>query len=310
MKRAYRVLSRILPWLVVGAVAVFFWRTIANNLDSLRDVSIRIDAWLVGSVVIFTLAVVVSGILWGRILSRLAARRISVADAVRIHCASWVLKYIPGQVGAILNKLAWGTKVGISRKTVSNSFIYDNVLMVIASVVLSLPVLFMFQDVLGDNISLFLPLLMVVPMLIIFWPGVFNRILNRLLALAKRDPFLDTDFLPPGRLVQFQIGYLLPRLLNGVGFVFIVHSTVGVQPEWVVGLAATYILASIVGMLAFFVPGGIGVREAVAVALLSIYMPAAQAIVVTLIARLCATVSDALVALVYFVLNKGRLRQQ
>jgi uncharacterized membrane protein YbhN (UPF0104 family) len=52
------------------------------------------------------------------------------------------------------------------------------------------------------------------------------------------------------------------------------------------------------------------VREAVAVALLSAYIPVAQAIVVTLVARLCATVSDALVALIYLVLNKGRLKQQ
>jgi uncharacterized membrane protein YbhN (UPF0104 family) len=85
---------------------------------------------------------------------------------------------------------------------------------------------------------------------------------------------------------------------------------VGMRPEWVFGVAATYILASIIGMLAIFVPGGLGVREAVAVALLSAYIPVAQAIVVTLVARLCATVSDALVALIYLVLNKGRLKQQ
>lgn len=310
MKRFLRIAARILPWVVIGAVAIFFWRAITSNLDSLRDVEIAVDGWLVGSIVLFTLAVVVSGMLWGRMLTDLSGKRVSIADSVRIHCASWVLKYIPGQVGSYLNKIAWAGKAGLSKKTVTNSFIYENVLMVIASLILSLPVVLMFRDVVDANLGLFVPVLAAIPMLVIFWPGAFNRMLNLLLGLMKKEPFRDSDFMSPLRLGGYQLGYLLPRLLNGVGFVLVAHSMVGVEPEWWVGMAATYILASIIGMLAIFVPGGLGVREAVAVALLSVYLPVAQAIVVTLVARLCATISDALVALVYFVLNKGRLRQQ
>jgi len=310
LKKALKLASKILPWVIIIAIALLFWRALSNNIEALRDVDLHLDWWLVGGTVLFTLAVVVSGLLWGRLLAYMSGTKVSISDAVRIHAASWVLKYIPGQVGSVLNKIAWGNKVGLSKKTVTNSVIYENVLMVIASVLLSIPVVFMFSEELSSNASLFLPLLVVVPMLIIFFPKAFYWLLNKALALVKRKPFAASDVIRPLPLVGFQLGYLIPRILNGIGFVFIVESMVGMRPEWVFGVAATYILASIIGMLAIFVPGGLGVREAVAVALLSAYIPVAQAIVVTLVARLCATVSDALVALIYFVLNKGRLKQQ
>lgn len=300
---------QILSWAVIAAIAILFWRALSNNIESLRGIDLRLDWWLVGGTILLTLAVVVSGLLWGRMLSSLARRPVSVADSIRIHCASWVLKYIPGQVGSLLNKMAWAHKNGVSKKTVTNSFIYENVLMVIASFILSIPVVFMFGDAVSSNITLFLPLLLVAPMLIIFFPKAFYWVLNKGLALVKKEPFAPSDVMPPLQLAGYQVGYLVPRLFNAVGFVLISNSIVDVRPEWIVGMGATYILASIIGLLAIFVPGGLGVREAVIVALLSAYLPVAQAIVVSLVARLCATISDALVALVYFILNKGRLKQ-
>ncbi len=127
--------------------------------------------------------------------------------------------------------------------------------------------------------------------------------------LTKRKPFSHADFLTTKTLALYQAGYLIPRLLNGIGFVFIVGSLVPVDSSMYIGLAATYILASIVGLLAVFVPGGLGVREAVIVAFLSVYIPVEQAIVIALITRVYATISDLGVAGIYLILNKGRITQ-
>ena len=51
--------------------------------------------------------------------------------------------------------------------------------------------------------------------------------------------------------------------------------------------AAAYVLAGAIGILAIFVPSGIGVREAIIVLVLSQYIPVAQAIVISLIAVCC-----------------------
>lgn len=309
MNQAKRIALTLLPWVVIGAIAVFFYRTLADSWSRLDGLSLSIDGWIVLGVTSFTLAIIVSGVLWGRLLSKLSGQAVSLRDAIRIHCASWLLKYVPGQVGSYLNKIAWGKKVGISKKTISTSFIYENVLMVFAGFLLSAPIFLIFRDQLNGDLSMLLPLLVLVPMVVVMSKPVFYRLLNSIFVKMKKKPFKTSDFLSTGALFRYQLGYLLPRLLNGLGFVFITVSILPVESHMYVGLAATYILASIIGLLAIFVPGGIGVREAVIVLFLSVYFPTEQAIIVSLVARLYATVSDAGVAIVYFILNKGRIKQ-
>lgn len=309
MKQLKSTGIKLLPWFVVLAIGGLFYRALAENMHKLEGIDLSLDAWAVMGTISFTLAVVVSGIIWGHLLTRLSGKRVSIADAVRIHSASWLLKYIPGQVGSFINKVSWGAKRNISKKAVSTSFIYENVLMVIAGVTLSLPVFLLFVDVLGDNLSLFIPVLMVIPMAIVLSRKLFYNLLNTLFKFMRQKPFLRSDFLTGNVLIKYQASYLVPRLLNGIGFVLIVQSVVAVSPSMYIGLAATYILASIVGLLAIFVPGGLGVREAVIVAFISVYFPVEQAIIIALVTRLYATISDLGVALIYFVLNKGKIRQ-
>ena len=124
MKLSLRLLRMTLPWIVVGSVGYFFYQALANSQEQLRDLTIGLNGVSFLSILAFTLAVIVSGLLWGRLLSLLARTPVAQSDAVRIHSASWLLKYIPGQVGSYLNKIAWAHSRGISKKTTSTTFIY------------------------------------------------------------------------------------------------------------------------------------------------------------------------------------------
>lgn len=305
-----RVIRASLPLAVVAVVAYFFAVSLQRNWHNLDGVSLRPNAYTVLAVFFLVLAVVVSGLLWGKILEHISDRTVHVSDAVRIHCASWLLKYVPGQAGSILNKLAWGKKHHFSKKTILNSFIYENVLMVLAGALLSLPVVLIFQEQIGSNVSLFLPVLVIVPMLVVTYKSVFYRLFNFLFRIIKRKPFAESDFLSTPKLLRLLIGYLLPRIFNGIGFALIALSFTVVEPSMYIGLGASYILAGIVGMLAVFVPSGLGVREAVIVLFASQYFGTEQAIVLALLARFYATIADIGVFSIYLALNKGKLKQQ
>jgi glycosyltransferase 2 family protein len=310
MMYAKKTFSRLLPIAIVAAVGWFFYRTLSENWDKLDGVDLSLGTSSFIGAILFTAAVVVSGYLWGKMLEVLSGNSIKVSDAIRIHAASWLLKYVPGQIGSYLNKLAWGTKNGFSKKTVSTSFIYENVLMVIAGLTLSVPAFLIFRQSFESNIFLFLPALMIIPMVVVLSRQHFYKLLNTIFRLLNKKPFRESDFLAGHSLFRFFVGYFVPRLLNGIGFVLIVQSILPVNPSMYIGLGATYILGSIVGLLAFFVPGGLGVREAVIVAFLSVYFPVEQAIIVALITRVYATISDVGVAFVYIVLNRGKIIQQ
>lgn len=304
-----KLLKRILPWIVVAVVGWFFYTALRDNWEALEGVSIWPNWQILVAIVLFTLAVVVSGWLWGGLLGELSGQKIASRDSVRIHCASWLLKYVPGQVGSLLNKLAWGHAKGISKKKITTSFLYENILMLLAGIALGVPVIVIFADEVGANLSLFVPLLVALVFVPVLSRKIFFTLTNRAFKLIGKKGFAREDMLTGSRLLRYQAGYLLPRLLNGVGFVFIAASMLEVTPDMWIGLGATYILAGMVGLLAIFVPGGIGVREAVIVAFVSVYFPLEQAIIVSLVARLWATVSDLGVAGIYLILNKGRLRQ-
>lgn len=96
----------------------------------------------------------------------------------------------------------------------------------------------------------------------------------------------------------------MPRVLIGAGFVFIAMSVVDVDPSMYLGLGATYILAGIIGILALFVPSGIGVREGVIILFASAYFPVETATLIALLARFYATVADVILALLYGILSR------
>lgn len=304
-----RQIRTVLAWAVVAFVAYMFARSLINNWSNIQTIGFSFNGYSLISLALFVLAVLSSGILWGQILRRLGIT-ISNKEAMRVHTSSWLLKYVPGQAGSFINKLAWGTKNGHSKKVTSISFIYENVFLLIASLALSIPIIVLsFKDV-SNNSSMFLPLLLgllVLPALNkkVFY-GVFNYIFKRF-----RNQTIDSEyFFGTKDLVEFFVKFLIPRIITGIGFVFVAASFLNVTPDMYVGLGSAYILAGIVGILAIFVPSGLGVREAVIVLLVSKYFSTETAIALSLIARLYSTIADGLLALIYVGLTgKDKLKK-
>lgn len=297
---------------VLAVVAWFFGRGLADNWDAVREIDVRVNGWTVAAVVLFAAAVVLSGLLWGAVLEHLGGVHVGRLEAVRVQCASWLLKYIPGQVGSVANKVVWGAGRGISRTLVVITFVYENVFLLIGSIVPAVVVLAFadaFTDPSADLVQALLPaLLAVVPLLLVMDRRVFRWGLNLVAKRALKRDVPHEYFLSPGRSLRYQLEFLLPRVLNGLGFVLIAVSFLDVPASAYLPLAAAYVLAGAVGIMAVFVPSGLGVREGVVVLLASRYMPVEQAIVLSLVARLLSTVGDGVVALVYAALKARSLR--
>ena len=145
---------------------------------------------------------------------------------------------------------------------------------------------------------------MLIPIAAIACKPVFHKIVSiparRLLKQGVPEEFFPGHRPDPAlRGVEF----LGPRILNGIGFVLIAATVVVVTPaEWL-PFAAAYVLAGAIGILAFFVPSGLGVREAVIVLILSQYIATADAVVISLLARLLSTLGDGVIALIYLGLR-------
>ncbi|WP_395244787.1 lysylphosphatidylglycerol synthase domain-containing protein [Agromyces sp. MMS24-K17] len=303
-RRWPRVLRSVVAIVVIGAVGCFFVITLIRNWDQVAAQHLEFSWWWLVAGVLFAAAVPLTGYLWGRILRTLSPdAEVSLAEAVAVQCASWLLKYIPGQVGSVVNKVIWAGKKQISRVLVVITFVYENVFLQIVSIVPSLVVLAfaLGPETLGANApTILLPTLIILPLAAFVYRPVFHRVMSVLLRRAlKQEVPPEEYFLRTPKVVGFLFEFLGPRVLNGVGFVLIAATVTDVEPSDWLPLASAYVLAGAIGILAVFVPSGLGVREGVVVLLLGFFMPVTAAIVVSLLARLISTASDGIVALLY-----------
>ncbi len=305
---AKRALRWIVTALVLGVVGWLFARSLIANWDQVRQQNIGFSWWWVLATVVFALAVAVTGSAWGRIVRWLdPSAQILAREAVAVQCLSWVLKYIPGQVGSVTNKVLWAGRKGISRTLVVISFLYENVFLQIASIVPAAVILLISlgPGIFGANASLLLaPLLVLIPAGMVLHAPTFRAIVGLPARKLLKREVPREYFLTAGQSAWSALEFVLPRIVNGIGFVIIAQTVSDITPAHWLPFAAAYALAGAIGILAILVPSGLGVREAVIVLILSQYIPPAEAIIISLLARLLATIGDAIVALIYLVIRQ------
>ena len=296
--------------LVIVGIAIGFSGVLATAWHDLKDRTVPLSSNFVLAWLIFGMAVFVSGLLWGRLLSDLQQRRVPALAAGAAHCVAWLLKYIPGQVSALVYKIAWGRTRRISPGNVTLSFVYENIFLQMASFVPGLVILAFyasFEDFGGDSRRTIL-VAGAAALGIMLIAVLLGPTLRFGFARIGRSRGIQSEL--PGLLnfaasLRYAVWFVMPRVLNGAGFVLVAAAITPVTPgDWAL-LGAIYVVAGAIGILAVFVPSGLGVREGVIVVLASPIIGASAAIFAAILARLIATAADALVALVAaFVLWK------
>lgn len=305
--------KRLIRWgvtvAVIAVVGYFFARALIDNWGEIEANQLTFSWLWVVAIVLFAIAVPLTGIAWAQIVRTLDPRaEVSAAEAVAVQCLSWLLKYIPGQVGSVANKVVWAGKKTISRTLIVISFVYENVFLQIASIVPAVVILFLSlgPQIFGDNVTLLvLPLLVLIPLGLVLYRPVFHAIVRIPARRVLKQDVPREYFLSSGASALAMMVFLGPRILNGIGFVVLAASVVEVTPTQWLPFAAAYVLAGAIGILAVFVPSGLGVREAVIVVILSQYIPTPEAIIISLLARLLSTLADAVIALIYIGVRRS-----
>ncbi|WP_181918983.1 lysylphosphatidylglycerol synthase domain-containing protein [Wenzhouxiangella sediminis] len=298
--RAWRWIRRSLTAVSLGAVGYFFAIALAEHLQATEGACLTPDPLTAVAVACFALAVAVSALLWRSILNRSArAESLGRLDAVEVYIAAWLLKYLPGKAWSYAYRAATARARGIELATLLNSFALETLFLLLASTVPAIPIVL--AVALTDSaisIQMLSPLLLLLPVLALLHRPTTER-LTEFLYRFLRQPKPPKSARMSGRfLAKMQAGYLVPRVLNGVAFVLITHSLYGVTVDMWAPLVAFYMLAGILGSLAFFAPSGIGVREGVLVGLCIHYFNLEQAALLAIITRIYNLLADLALAAV------------
>jgi hypothetical protein len=233
-----------------------------------------------------------SAYLWGMILQTLG-ETITNSDARKIWIASLVLKYLPGKIWNSASRLYVAKKrynIRIARTTMG---IYlEIILNHSASFVIVGCAAIRYSDMFGfENY----PILFLLPgfVLISLYPPFIQKIFGMILKLLKREEItIEATYF---QMVKLLIYYFLRWIVLGITLFGFARSIVPIPIGnffYLLGAGAFSVSA---GVLTFIMPGGIGVREALLILLLSKIMPRVDALIISIISRIGQIIAEIII---------------
>ena len=218
------------------------------------------------------------------------------AELYLVYAKSWLGRYIPGSVTWVIGKVVFAAKLGISKSRLTVSSFLEAVLQLLT--VLLTATLLLVADPrtfeFAGNWVWFLLAAAVIGLVFVL-PPVFKAWASIAYKLIRKSE-LDAQLVPSSQaLVSGFLLFGLSSLLSGLALFFVAMAVVpNLGFENMLFILAASNLASAISMVAVFAPAGIGVREAVQIAALSVVMSPAEALVVAISMRLVSLVWDLL----------------
>ncbi len=292
--------------LIIGGLFYFIFSSLAKNWQELKAYHLSL-AWrpLLWSYVAFLAYLVDRALIWDWM-----TRKFGCAIPRRRAVVAWFYsllgKYLPGKVFLLAGRLHFYHQEGRPALRVSICFMLETICVLMATVlVLLLAPLFADLPLLRGYRAAALVLLAL--FLVALRPRHMELLANPLLKLVHRPaislPFRYLDVL------SIVAVFTANWTLLGLGFFLFVSALYPVDARYLLYLAGSFALASTIGILALFVPAGLGVREAVLMVALRPIMPEALAAAVTLASRVWMTLGELLaVGMVALVLPRREPR--
>ncbi|KGF71830.1 hypothetical protein DO97_14860 [Neosynechococcus sphagnicola sy1] len=275
MKQLWISLKPYLRWAILGGTLFFVAKVLKDNWQEVAATRLDPGGWifLIAALVVTLAAHTWAGCVWGWILRDLY-QSVRTPWAIRVYLKTNIAKYLPGNVWHYYGRIAAAKTIGISLSTAALSVLLEPLLMAAAALLLILvgsqQSWTKMQGVL-HGLSI-VGVVGLVSGLVVIHPRVLNplmRFWSRLKAKATHGFPADasTSYIRCYPLKPL-MGELVFLSLRGAGFFCTLLAFSVIQPSQVILVLTTFSLAWFLGLVLPGAPGGIGVFEAAAIALL------------------------------------------
>lgn len=275
---------RIAGLLITAAIFVWIARPIVRDWDHFRARvwQIHWERMLLASVMFALFLFVFRALSWRRILIGFG-HRVPIAPATRVWSTSELARYLPGVIWQVVGRAYLIKPYGVSGSICSTSQILELILFLLANVLVAITCLLWngfkhLQHVPASSgalgtarLWLIVAMALVPVLLLLLHPRVFYGTANRILRRVGKPPVKER--LGFGTLAGLLLWVTLGLLFQSLAIWVLAEAPLGLQftKWWVV--AGAYCLAWCAGFLAFWAPGGIGVRELVFITAMEFMLP-------------------------------------
>ncbi|MDX2240585.1 MAG: lysylphosphatidylglycerol synthase domain-containing protein [Leptolyngbyaceae cyanobacterium bins.302] len=295
MKSVLARLKPLLRWFILGAVVVFLLQVLRKNWQEATTIRIDAAGWAALVIALGTtlLAHICAGWVWSRMLRHDFHQAVSATQLIQAYLQTNIAKYLPGNIWHYYGRVAAATQAGATLETATVSVLVEPLLMAASALLVALISGQTIAAHFGWMVLVFLWLILLVTLAAV-QPRVLNPLLQRL-AKAKQK---NSTAIVPSRLDHYPFRALLGNLtflwLRGIGFLFAFLAISPFDLTQVPLLLSGFSLAWLLGLIVPGAPGGLGVFEATAIALLEPLHPPAKLLAVVACYRLVSSLAEAL----------------
>jgi uncharacterized membrane protein YbhN (UPF0104 family) len=285
--RRRRIVLRLVQAAIVAATVYFLAAYLARSWSSIEDFDWTFHAgWLLASGLAFLVYYLAQAVFWWLLLHGCGAHS-PFLPAASVWGKSILARYVPGNVFMFVGRAWMSHSQGLAVERVTAAMVYEQALGVCGAL-LAVAVLFPFWEYRPGVTALSL---LAIPVLVaLMHPCAFRSVAGWALRLARRPPLEVT--LPFGTVLTMLLLFAVDWFVAGLGAWLLARAITGLGVEALPLVIVAYALAYVAGMVAFFIPSGIGVREAVLTASLSKELPGGVALTWALLLRLWVTVVE------------------
>ena len=266
---------RIASTLLMAVIFIWMFRKIAHHWEDVRGRAGAVSwpTFFVAAAMFAVFLFVFRAMQWRRILKGFG-HTVPVAPAVRIWSTSELARYVPGVILQVAGRAFLVAPYGVGKTICAASQILELIIFLLANILVGVGCLiaFGYRHLHGDARFWIFPMILLIPLLAgLAHPWVFFGITDRVMRRLKKPPLT-------ARLSAFELTKLLAWSLLGLGWqsvaIFLIVATpLGLHWNKFYVVAGTYCLAWSAGFVSILNPGGLGVREAVFIAVMTYAMP-------------------------------------
>ncbi len=281
------VLPTVIRFVLLALVIGFAFAYLARQWGAVSTAVARLSpVALAGSMLFLVLGLVAATVAWVALLNGLGSH-VPPLRAAQISLVGALGKYLPGSLWAYLMQMELGRAHGVSRSRVLITTLYAAGVGVVASLLLgglALP------TILAGRTEL-LWLFVLLPIgLIGLHPTVMTWLASTVLRIAKRPPLEEAISL---RTVLVAMAWtLLAYAFYGAHLWLLARALVPADLPLLLLLTGSIALGFSASLFAFFLPSGVGVREALLIGAMSLVMSEAEGSAVSLVSRVFFTIGD------------------
>ncbi|OZH53230.1 integral membrane protein [Hydrocoleum sp. CS-953] len=265
MKKVLSGIKPYLRWIILGLTLFFLAQTLKDNWAQVLEIRISDSGWVsLGAAFIITImAHVWSGVVWFWIIKEFH-QKVNLRWAIRVYLRTNVAKYLPGNIWHFYSRIDATKQVGVPVEIAILSVLIEPLLMAAAALGVAL--------IGSTQESWFLQFLCFLAVISIVHPRILNPVIKYLVKIKLKVKKSDSEVVTELNLDHYPIkpfcGEFCFLLLRGSGFLLTILAFNSIEFNQILLIFSVFSLSWLLGLVVPGAPGGVGVFEATALALL------------------------------------------